>query len=430
MSDNAPPDRTARPRPRPGLRPVVWIALGAFAARVAAALVVDAAARRRGTLCLFDDTAIYWQLAGALQAGAPFVVWQYDVPHGALRTPGYPLFLAGCRLVFGDATLPARLAQAALGTLGVLVLMRLVARLDRDRGPRPDAATLAGFVAAFEPFGVGMSVLLLSEGLFVPLMLLGLLGLAALTDDRAGWPPRRIGVALGTGVAHGAAILARPSWALFPGLALLAWVAFAGRGRRARALGGSALVALGLAAAMAPWWVRNAQRYGRFVPTAVWLGASLYDGLNPGATGASDMRFLDDPAIRGLDEMTQDRVLRERALGWAAEHPARAAGLAVIKAARFWSPWPNAEEVASPWIRMASALVTLPLYAVMAVGVWDRRRDGRALGLLLGPLLYFAAIHMVFVGSLRYRIPATAPALGLAGFGLDWIRERWLRGHG
>jgi len=175
---------------------------------------------------------------------------------------------------------------------------------------------------------------------------------------------------------------------------------------------------------MAPWWIRNARLFGRFVPTAIWTGASLYDGLNPRATGASDMAFLGDPDVWPLDEEAQDAALRARAMRFAGEHPGRTLELAAIKGARFWSPWPNAETLRDPRLNAASALVTIPFYAGLLVGAWDRRRDARALTLLLGPLLWFAALHMVFVSSVRYRIPGAVPALGLAAIGWKGLAGR------
>jgi hypothetical protein len=137
------------------------------------------------------------------------------------------------------------------------------------------------------------------------------------------------------------------------------------------------------------------------------------------------MRFLDDREIRRLDEETLDASLRSQAWAFARAHPARALELALIKTARFWSPWPNAETLRSPLIAVASAIVTLPIYALMIAGAWDRRRDLRALILLAGPLLYFWVLHTIFVGSIRYRIPAAVPALGLAAMGAERLLRSW-----
>jgi hypothetical protein len=178
------------------------------------------------------------------------------------------------------------------------------------------------------------------------------------------------------------------------------------------------LCALGLVVVMSPWWVRNARVYGRFVPTALWLGASLYDGLNPDADGGSDMiPFLRDPAIWPLDEQDQDAELTRRALSFARDHPGRALGLAVVKLGRYWSPWPHGGGVRSRVLAVASALVEVPVLGLMAIGLWDRRRDPRAWVLLAGPILYFSALHAVFASSMRYRIPGELPALGLSAIG-------------
>jgi hypothetical protein len=235
-------------------------------------------------------------------------------------------------------------------------------------------------------------------------------------------------VAIGAGITGGAAVLTRPSWGLFLPMALLVWVmaTLVSRNshRRRAALGGSALILLGMVLVMSPWWARNARIYGRFVPTSLWMGASLYDGLNPVATGASDMSFRDAPEFRELGELEQDAALTRRALDFARSNPSRVLELALIKIGRYWSPWPNAEDYRSPWLAAASAVVVIPLYLLMIAGAWDRRRDLCALVVLAGPVLYFGAVHSVFVSSIRYRIPAEIAAMPLAAIGLRSIAGR------
>ena len=64
---------------------------------------------------------------------------------------------------------------------------------------------LAGALAAVHPYLVALSALVLSEALFLPLMMLGLWGLARLWDKTK--PSGFVLTAIGTGLAMGAAIL-------------------------------------------------------------------------------------------------------------------------------------------------------------------------------------------------------------------------------
>ncbi|WP_422928185.1 ArnT family glycosyltransferase [Singulisphaera sp. PoT] len=425
----------ADPRPRPRFSDrlaslAVALELG-LALRVLAADVLEWFTRHKGVLCVFPDALYYWLLSGKIRDGLPYEIVEWgDIPHFALRTPGYPLFLAGCRILFGDRPIAARLIQAGLGALCAWLVYRLAAKmLGKPVRPRGWSIPLgAAFLTAIDPYFVATSVFLLSEALFVPLMLASLWGLAVLWTPRDGEESGHSWIcALGTGFASGAAILVRPSWALFVPAMLLAWAVGAGRARWKSTLRGSVLVTLGLVAVMAPWWIRNAQVYGRFVPTAIWMGASLYDGLNPHADGASDMRFLEEDGFWPLDEETQDALLRRRAFEFALENPGRAAWLALVKFGRYWSPWPNADSFHQPVLAGLSALYSIPILGLLAVGAWDRRRDLRSLVILAGPIVYFCVLHMVFASSMRYRIPAAAPSMVLVALGLGRILARATR---
>jgi Dolichyl-phosphate-mannose-protein mannosyltransferase len=422
-----------------GLASVAFALEIALGLRVLAAGLVDLFVRRRGSdkLCMFPDARYYWELGRMIRSAARFEIVEWsDIPHFSIRTPGYPLFLAACQGLFGERTLPVRLVQAVLGTVSVYMVYRLTTQVIARTDPtnvvvsasgRWSAPLVAAFLAAIGPYYVSMSSLILSEAVFEPLLLVALLGLASLWDERS-FPARdalsnrtSALIAFGGGAAAGAAILVRPSWALFVPVMLGIWVVTKLGDRRARAatMRGALVYTLGVAVLLGPWWFRNVQTYGRFVPTALWMGASLYDGINPMATGKSDMSFLSDPEIWPLDELDQDAELTRRASGFARTHPGRVGALAFIKLARYWSPWPNADNFRSPVLLIATAIVEIPVLGLIVLGAYRCRRELRTLVLLAGPVVYFCALHLAFASSMRYRVPGQMPALGLAAIG--WI---------
>jgi hypothetical protein len=189
-----------------------------------------------------------------------------------------------------------------------------------------------------------------------------------------------------------------------------------------------AVITFGFLVVMSPWWIRNDRIFGRFVPTALWTGASLYDGLNLRANGGSDMSFMSDEAIWPLDEVDQDKALTQKAIAFARAEPLRVVQLAILKFGRYWRPWPDAVGFRSIWLAILSGAGTIPLFGLIALGGWTVKNDLRAIVILAGPLLYFCGLHLAFASSMRYRIPGEVPALGLAAIGIfrltDWCGWR------
>jgi 4-amino-4-deoxy-L-arabinose transferase-like glycosyltransferase len=381
------------------------------------------------------DSASYWALGLAVAEGKPY---EHGLEHAQVfRTPGYPILLAPILRVLGDnrrALLLARAEAALLGTLAVAAVWWLTRLLFDDR-----AALLAAALATFYPGAIVLSVLVLSEAPFCPLMLLNLgLWIAAWQAQGRG---RTIALSLAGGVVAGAATLMRPSWLLFTPFAAVVAVVLTLLQRKdlLRQLLIASCLIVGLVVAMLPWWVRNARVTGRFVPTTLQVGASLYDGLSPEATGASNMdftaRFLEqelqgDENIEPAEslEIRLDRRMRSESLAWAGENPGQALRLAGVKFLRMWNIWPNEPSLSSWPIRLAVLFTYTPLLFFAIMGAWRTFDRGWPYIVCWLPAVYFTALHTVFVSSIRYREPAMLALLALAAGAIEMFRRREIRG--
>lgn len=398
----------------------------------------------------FGDSDSYWKLGRALAFGRPY---RFDAERNweIFRTPGYPAILAPLFWAFGDnpPIFAARLVGVAFGTLNVALVGVLAFSVFRRR----DVAALSALFAALDPTLVFQSVLVLSEEPFLTFALIQAIlaiktarTLGFLPDATADFPenaapapsPFRAETAPATqfrqfaflaatlGATSAAAVYLRPSWYHFLTfatifvLAFVFWNAIRRQNRPPRrAFAAFAVVAVVSTAvffaALSPWIARNYRVAHRFIPTSLQMGASLYDGLSPTATGASDMRFVDD--FRRLEaenpsgpadvhfEVRLDERLKTAALDWTRANPNAAARLALVKFARLWSPIPREPAFSATPLKILLVASFTPLLLGGLCGFFlSLRRRGTAWTLLI-PAFYVSALHVIFVSSIRYRIP-------------------------
>jgi 4-amino-4-deoxy-L-arabinose transferase-like glycosyltransferase len=361
---------------------------------------------------LTHDEREYLLLARNIAAGRGFTHLQ---PDGAPapgehfgRAPVYPLVLAGVIRVTGagsaadDTSLlrAIRVLQAAMG--GALVW--LVAWLaGHAAGPR--AASGAGWLAALYPPLVWTPAYVWSETLF---SVLALACVAVLSLER-----RRPGVYLAAGALAGLAVLTRPAMLFFLPLAAI-WLAWKREWR------GVVQLSLACALVIAPWTVRNAREYGRFVLVASEGGITFWTGNHPLAAGEGDLAA--NPRLKranvdlrarhpGLTPEELEPIYYREALQFIREQPAAWAALVARKAFYAVVPVGPSYRLHSALYFGASALSYLAVLPFALLGLGRLARAGR----LPVPLLLLAAssflVCLVFFPQERFRIPVVDPAL-------------------
>lgn len=193
---------------------------------------------------------------------------------------------------------------------------------------------------------------------------------------------------------------------------------------------------------MSPWWARNYLETGKFVPTTLQVGASLYDGWHAGASGSSDegmgfvnafiveqknedqRELLAGKKLESTLEWRVDRRMKNAAIAWALENSSDAVRLGLVKLVKTWSPLPVARELGSDAVRWFEAIGYTAIMGLAAIGMWQCRSQLGA-WLYAMPCVYFALLHMFFIGSVRYRQPAVLVICVLGGVGCATI-ARWV----
>ncbi|MBI5762006.1 MAG: hypothetical protein HZA51_00625 [Planctomycetes bacterium] len=329
----------------------------------------------------------------------------------------------------------AQLINTATGVASIGVLASLARKLFSER-----VALICAAIVAVDPITLFFNALALTETLYSTLLVFGVYLLIPGGKNKSqpntvgvgqwAWGGEHMeqtiasmrGVFLASGVL-GISALTRSSGLLFPFLLwVVLWNCFAPTFRRVVfALFFSILFGV----ILAPTMVRNLHFFHTFIPVRVGSGASLMEALGPWADGAPGMDRIVYPTFPpNANEHERDQICRDAAIEWAKQNPGRVLSLAWTKFCRTWSITINASDYSSVAYKLVGWLTVAPVFALAIAGVVMLRRNVATLALLLAPAAYFTILHMIFVGSVRYRMPAMPFVFILAAFALSRLFDR------
>ena len=369
----------------------------------------------------------------ATRAEAPTAHWSFL----------YTVFLSGLYALAGSAPLVARLVQAIV--VG-LVQPLLALRLGIDAfGKR--AGVIAAALTAVYAYFIYYAPVLMTESFYI-CAVLGSLALAIWIAGRgkardSGTRLTRATLGLGLGLSLVTAVLLRQVYLLFVPF-LVAWIIFAGRGRRS---GGALLapVLLSLAvlgATIAPITAFNTARFGTPVLLNTNAGFAFFWANHPihgyqfNPILPTDLASYGDliPAeLSELNEAELDRELLRRGMQFVLDDPLRYASLSVTRVPAYFMFWPSPESsLVSNLARMASfgLLWPLMLFGLLSAFIGSgRQTDGLAspAGLLALFVLVYSSIHLLTWALVRYRLPVDAVLLVFAGAGVDLLARKWIQ---
>jgi 4-amino-4-deoxy-L-arabinose transferase-like glycosyltransferase len=366
---------------------------------------------------IFSDEKRYFESAIRLATTGEFWVGN----DRAWEMPGTAVLYSIPMWLFGPETAirTIRFIQSIL----VVVQCAIVASIAGRIVQKNVATLVAAYITAIYPFFLFYQGLLLSETLFDTLLIASLASLYIWLEKGG-----RIDASFTmTCVLFVGATLTKATLTMFPPFVMAASAWLAGKtARRSVAVLAAAFVLYSLL--LLPWWVRNYEILGAFVPFTTSAAQNLYLGNNAlnqdgGADWATDVDVDTVHRLREMPgEIERQREFSRLATSYMMEHPLTVTRVAIKKLARFWSPIPNTEQYRGIYA-IVSAATFGTVFGLALVGIFRLRRQWRLLVPILAVIGYFSLLHAVVIASIRYRLPLEPLLIVLAAEPIASILE-------
>ncbi|MFH0962843.1 MAG: glycosyltransferase family 39 protein [Planctomycetota bacterium] len=327
----------------------------------------------------------------------------------AFMAPAYPLLLAGYFATVGEGNPELLLVlQCLVGALSCVLVFSVARHATR----RSAVAALAGILAACSYFLIQTSSWM-NVAVYTTFLLLAIIRLIQVNRESAS-----IGKDCALGALVGVSALVEPVALSFYPFALL-YMRLPRRTSWGRTFASWACAILCSAVVLAPWSIRNAVVFKRFVPVKSAWWYNFWRGNNPYATGGdrrtkdtSSPQYLTSEDWRELNtastEIDRYDYLKHRAFQFIRDHPGRFLLLRAKSALFFWT----GQNVWHAFAWAPEHPITLPLnilllgFALAGMCVARTRRVAGmwliAIVLLTFPIPYYLCHSDI---QYRYRMP-------------------------
>jgi len=163
---------------------------------------------------------------------------------------------------------------------------------------------------------------------------------------------------------------------------------------------------------MSPWWIRNYQVFGEFVATSVGeSGKVFFSGNNPnnmsgGGIGGIDISYEDLNRFEKIKDLTErDKEMFQEGIEWIKNNPSDWIILEFKKLKRLYSPVFYAEKYNVWYYNLLSILSYGTVLVLFLISLYTLRHYLWAYSPMLLFMFLLTGVHLVFIASIRYRLP-------------------------
>ena len=184
---------------------------------------------------------------------------------------------------------------------------------------------------------------------------------------------------------------------------------------------------------MSVWWIRNYTVFDKFVPFTTSSAMNLYLGANKNnKNGGVDWSKDIEPSFvkdtnKIKDELRKNSVYKDQAMKYIKNNPEQYIRLMFLKFKRFYNFTFNADSFNSVYYNILSILSYGTMIIFSIICFYLSRKNWKTLAPIYIVIAYFTLIHVLYIASLRYRLPLEPLFIIMASFSIILFKNKIIK---